>query len=257
MTRQNGPQTRDPDRGLRVAPSRTGLRIMFPARGAFLDVLKELEARLGDGTVVRGRAVTVDVGGRDLEVPQLRQIETLLVERMGVALLQVVQGQRAERVDEPAAAKAVEAPRATVRAGRRMRRGSVAPRRPRVPDDGLSLDMAPTLLVRRTLRSGQRVRFNGNVVVLGDVNAGAEIVAAGDIVVMGTLRGVCHAGASGDPEAQVVALRLQPVQLRVGPVIGRAPDGRVQRSSAGPEVARVQDGVLVIERYAAQGGELP
>jgi septum site-determining protein MinC len=116
--------------------------------------------------------------------------------------------------------------------------------------------MAPTLLVRRTVRSGQRVRFNGNVVVLGDVNPGAEIVAAGDIVVMGTLRGVAHAGATGASDAQVVALRLQPVQLRVGSVIGRAPDGGVPHA-AGPEAARVQDGVLVVERFAVQGGETP
>lgn len=227
-------------------------------RGSFLDILRDLEARLGAGEQVRGRAVTVDAGGRELEVSQLRQIEGLIVERMGAALLQVVQGQRPQG-EEPAAPQALEvAPpaRTTVRVGRRMRRGALAARHPRVPTEGLPVDMTPTLMVRRTLRSGQRVRFNGNVVVLGDVNAGAEIVASGDIIVMGTLRGVCHAGASGDPQAQVVALRLQPVQLRVGPVIGRAPDGRAPRS-AGPEVARVQDGVLVVERYAVQGGETP
>ena len=59
-------------------------------------------------------------------------------------------------------------------------------------------DRHPTLLVRRTLRSGQRVRFDGNVVVLGDVNPGAEITARGDIVVMGWIRGLAHAGADGD-----------------------------------------------------------
>lgn len=221
-----------------------------------MDILRELEARLGDGASARGRAVTVDAGGRELDVSQLRQIEALMVERMGAALLQVVQGQRVPAEEHPTPAAPASPARAPVRVGRRMRRGTLPPRRPRVPSDGLPLDMTPTLMVRRTLRSGQRVRFNGNVVVLGDVNAGAEIVASGDIIVMGTLRGVCHAGAGGDPDAQVVALRLQPVQLRVGQVIGRAPDGRAPRSS-GPEVARVQDGVLVVERYAVQGGETP
>jgi septum site-determining protein MinC len=109
-------------------------------------------------------------------------------------------------------------------------------------------DAVPTMLVKRTLRSGQRIRFAGNVVVLGDVNPGAEVVAAGDIVVMGTLRGVAHAGATGVTDAIVAAFRLHPTQLRVAGVIGRAPDGLSPRPDA-PEVARVRDGVLVVERY--------
>ncbi|MEW6228235.1 MAG: septum site-determining protein MinC, partial [Bacillota bacterium] len=72
-----------------------------------------------------------------------------------------------------------------------------------------------TLLVRRTLRSGQRVAFAGNVVVLGDVNAGAEVAAGGDIVVVGALRGVAHAGTPDNKRAIVVALRLTPTQLRI------------------------------------------
>lgn len=120
--------------------------------------------------------------------------------------------------------------------------------RPSADGPALAVDLTPTLLVRRTLRSGQRVRYNGNVVVLGDVNPGAEIVAAGDIVVMGTLRGVAHAGATGSGDAMVAAFRLQPMQLRVGSVIGRAPDGQPARADA-PELARVRDGVLVIERF--------
>lgn len=109
----------------------------------------------------------------------------------------------------------------------------------------------PTILVKRTLRSGQRVRFAGNVVVVGDVNPGAEIVADGDIVVMGTLRGVAHAGATGGGDATVTAFMLQPTQLRLGAVIGRSPDGRAPRPDA-PEVARLRDGTLVVERYVPQ-----
>ena len=116
------------------------------------------------------------------------------------------------------------------------------------PSGPLPAEPVPTMLIKRTLRSGQRIRFAGNVVVLGDVNPGAEVVAAGDIVVMGTLRGVAHAGATGGTEAIVAAFRLHPTQLRIGAVIGRAPDGLIPRPDA-PEVARVRDGVLVVERY--------
>lgn len=109
----------------------------------------------------------------------------------------------------------------------------------------------PTLLVRRTLRSGQRVRFNGNVVVLGDVNPGAEIRAGGDIVVMGWLRGLAHAGANGDDGAKVSAFRLDPTQLRIGPHIGRAPDHGEALMPDIPEIAEVRDGHLVIDRWRA------
>ncbi len=158
------------------------------------------------------------------------------------------------RGERPAAAPVPDPVLAPAEAERAAPRGipvitRLAPARP--PADapaGLAVDLTPTLLVRRTLRSGQRVRYNGNVVVLGDVNPGAEIVAAGDIVVMGTLRGVAHAGATGSGDAVVAAFRLQPMQLRVGSVIGRAPDGQPARAEA-PELARVRDGVLVIERF--------
>lgn len=111
-------------------------------------------------------------------------------------------------------------------------------------------DMADdnTIMVRRTLRSGQSLHFEGNVVILGDVNPGAEVVATGSIVVMGSLRGVVHAGAEGDSSAAVYAFRLQPTQLRIANRITRAPDGE-QSFSATPEVARIRDGTVVIESF--------
>ncbi|MCY0879084.1 MAG: septum site-determining protein MinC [Firmicutes bacterium] len=107
----------------------------------------------------------------------------------------------------------------------------------------------PTLLVRRTLRSGQRIRFYGNVVVLGDVNPGAEITAGGDIIVMGWLRGVAHAGAGGNNQAVVSAFRLNPIQLRIGEYIGRAADEGEPTVPDVPEIAEVRDGRVVIDRW--------
>lgn len=82
-----------------------------------------------------------------------------------------------------------------------------------------------TLLLKKTLRSGQSVRYNGNVVILGNVNPGAEIVATGDIIVAGSLRGVAHAGASGDDSAVIAAFSLMPTQLRIAAHVARPPDG--------------------------------
>lgn len=105
-----------------------------------------------------------------------------------------------------------------------------------------------TILIKRTIRSGQSIHFDGNVVVLGDVNPGAEIIASGNIVVMGALRGVVHAGATGNEEASVSAFRLQPTQLRIANHITRAPDGEYLAPEH-PEIASIKDGVVVIELY--------
>ncbi len=107
----------------------------------------------------------------------------------------------------------------------------------------------PTLLIRKTLRSGQHVRFYGNVVVLGDVNPGAEIKAGGDIVVMGWLRGLAHAGAEGNQEAVVAAFRLSPTQIRIAHFIGRAPDKESDVLPQVPEIAEVRDGQLIIDQW--------
>ena len=108
---------------------------------------------------------------------------------------------------------------------------------------------ARTLLVRRTLRSGQRVSFDGNVVVLGDVNPGAEVVASGDIVVVGALRGMAHAGARGDEGAVVVALDLRPVQLRIAHRVARSPEGASRAPARGPEVARIRGEAVEVVSY--------
>jgi septum site-determining protein MinC len=107
-----------------------------------------------------------------------------------------------------------------------------------------------TILIQRTIRSGQRVFYEGNVVVLGDVNPGGEIIAGGNIICMGTFRGVAHAGAMGKKRSVVAALRLEPSQLRIAGFITRAPDGDFSQPQQ-PEIARVQDGVVIIEKYQA------
>lgn len=105
-----------------------------------------------------------------------------------------------------------------------------------------------TILIRRTLRSGQNFYFDGNVVILGDVNPGAEVVATGNVIIMGQMRGVVHAGAEGDESAMVMAFRLLPTQLRIANHITRPPDDDVS-DIALPEVARIKSGVVTIESY--------
>ena len=102
------------------------------------------------------------------------------------------------------------------------------------------------LVVRKNIRSGQKIAYDGTLVIFGDVNAGAELVATGHILVLGALRGVAHAGCQGDKKAIIYANQLRSVQLRIADLIARAPDGEiVQRNT--PEIARIIDNYLVIE----------
>jgi septum site-determining protein MinC len=71
------------------------------------------------------------------------------------------------------------------------------------------------LFINKTLRSGVRVEFPGNVVVLGDVNAGAEVIADGSVIIWGRVRGMIHAGCKGDRSAVICALDLSATQLRI------------------------------------------
>ncbi len=101
------------------------------------------------------------------------------------------------------------------------------------------------LIVHRTLRSGQSINYHGTVVVLGDINPGAEVIATGEIVVLGKLRGVAHAGAAGDISASVTAASLEASQLRIGPFVSRSPDKK-EAVKGGAEWARVLEGGIIV-----------
>lgn len=111
-----------------------------------------------------------------------------------------------------------------------------------------------SLFVERTLRSGKSIQFEGNVVVLGDVNPGAEIIATGNIVVLGSLRGVAHAGATGDRKSSVSAYHLAPTQLRIADLVTRAPDD--EDNVRGPEIAKIRDDQLVVESVGMNGSRV-
>lgn len=72
---------------------------------------------------------------------------------------------------------------------------------------------------RGSLRSGQKIEEDGSIVIIGDVNSGAEVVAADNIVVLGNLRGLAHAGAKGNTKAIIAAGKLDTVQLRIANIV--------------------------------------
>ncbi len=109
------------------------------------------------------------------------------------------------------------------------------------------LDGDEAVFLRRTLRSGHKVKHPGHIVVLGDVNPGAELIAGGNIIVWGKLRGVVHAGAMGDTEAVVCSLDLSPTQLRIADKISISPP---KKGKARPEIAQLENGQVTARDWS-------
>ncbi len=137
----------------------------------------------------------------------------------------------------------------------RRRRGEASVRRPEpqpssVPETPvLHLVEAPpaTLYHSGTLRGGQALHHAGHIVVVGDVNPGAELIASGDVLVFGRLAGVAHAGAHGDETARVYALDLDATQLRIATYI--ASEERPPATIPRPHAAVVRDGRIALVPY--------
>ncbi len=98
-----------------------------------------------------------------------------------------------------------------------------------------------------TLRSGQILESETSIIILGDVHPGAKVIAAGNVVILGSLDGTVYAGVSGNMASFVVALEMRPVQIRIGDIIGRAPDNPVKKAAADTMIAYVEDGNIYIE----------
>ncbi len=113
------------------------------------------------------------------------------------------------------------------------------------------IDHFSTTYIKQTLRSGQIVNYDGNVVIIGDCHPGSEVSASGDITVWGILSGIAHAGAKGNPRARVRALKMNAIQLRIADCFARKPDGMntifpERTSTFTPEEARILNDEIVI-----------
>lgn len=113
------------------------------------------------------------------------------------------------------------------------------------------LPNAQTVIVPHNVRAGFRGEYKGSVVVLGDVNPGAELIAGGDVIVTGVLRGVVHAGYGGYTDAIVWARPIASPQLRIGDAMARSPEGtsnmRTMEGREQTERAYLKEGMIVID----------
>jgi len=208
--------------------------------GPWQEVLEEMESALSaKASFFIGGRVALRVGDRPLSAEQLAKIGRRL-EDLGMTLWAV----DSEHPETLAAASELGLETALQSMGR--------PGRP-APEQ-VAREELSGIVQRRTLRSGQALEHAGHVTLIGDLNPGAEIVAGGDIIVFGRLRGIAHAGAMGDEGAIICALELAPSQLRIGSHIARSPDRG--RPPSMPEIASVQDGRIIVERWTKSGWTL-
>ena len=122
---------------------------------------------------------------------------------------------------------------------------------PEYTKEDIELESFPTKYIKQTLRSGQVINYEGNVVVIGDCHPGCEITAFGDITVWGVLGGIAHAGAGGNQKARVRALQMNAIQLRIANCYSRRPDSlniiyAEMTNSFTPEEARIVNNEIVV-----------
>ncbi|MCS7009802.1 MAG: septum site-determining protein MinC [Anaerolineales bacterium] len=217
-------------RALTIKGIRDGLLVTCH-KGSWNEMVEALNAQIEDQPAFfKGARLALDIGPCEVRVADLSALRDSLSER-GIHLWAVLS---TSPVTEATAqnlglATRLSRPQPLVSAG-----------------EAKSIPAEAAKWVRGPLRSGTRVEHDGPVVVLGDVNPGAEIIAHGSVIVWGRLRGVVHAGAAGDETAVVCALDLSPTQLRIAGEIAVSPP---RRAKIQPEIARLVDGRLVAEPW--------
>ncbi len=212
-----------------------GLLIALSPTEEWLSVTQELASRIDEKLAFfEGAEITVNLGERPVPKHELSGLKALL-ERRGLGL-SLVMSDSATTLE---AAQALDL-RTGVTTETSEEARTVLPIRPEV-------EGTYGVMLRQTLRSGRVVRSDGHVVIYGDVNPGAEVIAVGDVFIWGTLRGNVHAGADGDENALVCALDMVPTQLRIAGYITTSPTDK--RRKVRPEVALIRDNQIVVEAW--------
>jgi septum site-determining protein MinC len=218
-----------------------GLLVTIKPEGKWSDRTARLMTLIdSQSSFFRGAQVTLSLGPREVRRHELANVRTLLAKR-DVTLLAVLSdspttGGSAHKLGLKTDLSSVE-----------LESEAVEPVPLRPPPIDPEEHGTDGVLIKRTLRNGRAVHSDGHVAVVGDVNAGAVIVAGGDVIVWGRLRGTVHAGANGDESAVVCALDLAPTQLRIAGYITISPEDRGRKPT--PEKALVRHGRIEAESW--------
>jgi septum site-determining protein MinC len=220
---------------IRIKGMRDGLLVSLPA-GEWEEQRRALLSQIDEqGAFFQGARLALDVGEQVIKVNQMVELRDELSDRQ-VSLWAVLSASPATEQTAQLLGLATRVSKPRPEEVESLEAGFV-------PEDR-------ALFVDKTVRSGTRVEFAGTVVVLGDVNAGAEVAAQGNIIVWGRLRGAAHAGTSGDARAVICALSLAPMRLQIADELLSFNE---QPDTAAPAMAAVRDGHIEVERWQAGG----
>lgn len=217
---------------VKIKGGKSGLLLTFAPQADFPDVLALLREKLesGSGFFLRGTLVQIP---RDVFTAEEREKLQKLFHEHGLICRPMSSGSE-EKKDMAGSTSVSSEP---------VKQGDVQ-QAPKQTGDQIQ----EMMVVNRTLRGGQEIRTKSSVLVCGNVNPGAQIIAGGSIDVRGICRGLVHAGAYGDTTAIIVADRLVPTQIRIAGMIARSPDqGDADDVTQRPERALIRDGQIVIE----------
>lgn len=147
---------------------------------------------------------------RLLDTRQISELETIL-EQIGLTLDLIITRRRQTAV-------------AASSAGYSVQQEMLSETFIDIDDLSHSQDLAEPLYLKNTIRSGVEICHPSSIIILGDVNPGATILASGDVFIWGTLRGIAHAGYMGNRQGLIMALKLEATQLRIADLLARVPD---------------------------------
>ena len=223
----------------------------------FSDLLAELSDRLkaGEKFFRQGR-FSVELGNRSLDKDDFDSLLEVF-NRFDISIEVVISGVQSTRTQAKLAGITYNLPnnqntRPAILAEGQTDKNAAGGRGGTHP-----FDSAEAYFIRRTIRSGQVVKHHTDIIILGDVNAGAQIIAGGSVIVWGTVRGRIDAGQNAGGEGAVIcALSLRPTQLGIHNVVAMGNSGALKDPDAGPEMASLQDGTIVLDGWMPHRGRL-
>lgn len=194
--------------------SRTGLQLVLNESVEFSDILIQLRNKLESAMGFFGKGTTIHVDPDLFDEEQQIEVENLL-QQYGMFLKILLPQAEPEQIVET-----------------------------QLPSE------EEVMVIEQTIRGGQEIIHDGSILIKGNVNPGAQVIAGGNIKVEGTCRGIVHAGAYGDADAIIVADRMRAMQIRIADLAARAPDHLEEVNY--PECARIKNGEIVIESVNEQ-----
>ncbi|MDO4977568.1 MAG: septum site-determining protein MinC [Eubacteriales bacterium] len=214
-----------------IKGNKYGFQIVLNPTLSFEHLLREVATKFQESSAFFGQgAVAVSFEGRNLTKGEQNLLVDTIVENSKLRVSYIIDGGQAVETEfekaistakeEKKAVEAAEIPEEVVE---------------EEPFDSEQKTEKNGQFYRGTLRSGQHISVDGSIVILGDINPGAQVTAGGNVVVIGCLKGMVTAGYPNDTSAVVAALNMEPMQIKIGNIIARSPDQKVGKFRRKPK----------------------